>query len=26
VYFHVYGPNDPDHIRLLGSEVVSRLA
>ena len=25
VYFHLYGPDDPDHIRLLGTEVVSRL-
>ena len=24
-YFHVYGPADVDHIRLLGSEVVARL-
>ena len=24
VYFHVYGPGDVEHIRLLGSEVVSR--
>ena len=25
VYFHLYGPGDVEHIRLLGSEVVSRL-
>jgi F420-dependent oxidoreductase-like protein len=25
VYFHLYGPDDPEHIRLLGAEVVSRL-
>jgi alkanesulfonate monooxygenase SsuD/methylene tetrahydromethanopterin reductase-like flavin-dependent oxidoreductase (luciferase family) len=24
VYFHLYGPGDVEHIRLLGSEVVSR--
>jgi hypothetical protein len=24
-YFHVYGPSDVDHIRLLGSEVLARL-
>ncbi|MGH3169354.1 MAG: LLM class flavin-dependent oxidoreductase, partial [Trebonia sp.] len=26
VYFHVYGAGDPDHIRLLGSEVVARVS
>jgi F420-dependent oxidoreductase-like protein len=26
VYFHLYGAGDPDHIRLLGSEVVSRVS
>ncbi|HWG02673.1 MAG TPA: TIGR03560 family F420-dependent LLM class oxidoreductase [Trebonia sp.] len=26
VYFHVYGPGDVDHIRLLGSEVVARMS
>jgi alkanesulfonate monooxygenase SsuD/methylene tetrahydromethanopterin reductase-like flavin-dependent oxidoreductase (luciferase family) len=25
VYFHVYGADDPEHLRLLGSEVVSRM-
>jgi hypothetical protein len=24
VYFHLYGPGDVEHVRLLGSEVVSR--
>jgi hypothetical protein len=24
VYFHLYGPSDVEHVRLLGSEVVSR--
>ena len=24
VYFHLYGPGDVEHIRLLGSQVVSR--
>jgi F420-dependent oxidoreductase-like protein len=26
VYFHLYGPGDVEHIRLLGSEVVSRMS
>ncbi|MCL2582568.1 MAG: TIGR03560 family F420-dependent LLM class oxidoreductase [Streptosporangiales bacterium] len=25
VYFHLYGPDDPEHVRLLGTEVVDRL-
>jgi len=24
VYFHLYGPGDVEHVRLLGSQVVSR--
>jgi F420-dependent oxidoreductase-like protein len=25
VYFHVYGADDPEHLRLLGSEVIARM-